>query len=92
MWRESHRPATIAGPFTGKACVITGTIDGWPRDEIKKLLRRQGARLSESVSKKTDILIAGADAGTKLDKARSVGVRVVEAEEFLKLAGEAKEP
>jgi DNA ligase (NAD+) len=72
--------------------VITGTIDGWPRDEIKKLLRRQGARLSESVSKKTDILIAGADAGTKLDKARSVGVRVVEAEEFLKLAGDAKEP
>ena len=90
--RAGNRPATIAGPFTGKTCVITGMIDGWPRDGIRRLLRRQGARLSESVSKKTDILIAGAGAGTKLDKARSLGVRVVEAEEFLKLAGDAKEP
>ncbi|MBI1951043.1 MAG: NAD-dependent DNA ligase LigA [Acidobacteria bacterium] len=90
--RAGDRPAAVEGPFTGKACVITGTIDGWPRDKIKKLLRRQGAHVSGSVSRKTDILIAGADAGTKLEKARSFGVRVVETGEFLKLAGGATEP
>ena len=90
--RAGERPAAIEGPFTGKTCVVTGTIEGWPRDAIKRLLRRQGARLSESVSKKTDLVIAGADAGSKLERARSLGVRVIEADEFLQLAGHAKEP
>jgi DNA ligase (NAD+) len=89
--RAGDRPASVKGPFTGRTCVITGTIEGWPRDEIKKMLQRQGARVSDSVSKKTDVLIAGADAGSKLDKARSLGLRVVEAEEFLKLAGAREE-
>ena len=90
--RAGERPAAIEGPFSGKACVVTGTIEGWPRDAIKQYLRRQGARLSESVSKKTDFVIAGRDAGSKLDKARALGVRVIEAEEFLQLAGNVKEP
>jgi DNA ligase (NAD+) len=90
--RAGERPAAVEGPFTGKTCVVTGTIEGWPRAAIKRLLRRQGARLSESVSKKTDLVIAGADAGSKLERARSLGVRVIEADEFLQLAGHAKEP
>ena len=90
--RAGERPAAIEGPFSGKTCVVTGTIEGWPRDAIKRYLRRQGARLSESVSKKTDLVIAGRDAGSKLEKARALGVRVIEADEFLQLAGNVKEP
>jgi len=90
--RAGERPPAIEGPFSGKTCVVTGTIEGWPRDAIKQYLKRQGARLSESVSKKTDFVIAGRDAGSKLDKARTLGVRVIEADEFLQLAGNVKEP
>jgi len=81
--RAGEKPASSSGPFTGKTVVITGTIEGWPRDAIKRMLVRQGARVSESVSKKTDILICGADPGTKRDKARALGVRIMEAREFL---------
>ncbi len=88
--RAGERPAAAAGPFTGKSVVITGTIEGWPRDAIKRMLVRQGARVSDAVSKKTDVLICGADPGTKRDKARALGVRVIEAEEFLKLVGGAR--
>jgi len=84
--------ATGRGPFTDKSCVITGTIVGLPRDEIRRLLRKQGARVTESLSKKTDILIAGSDAGSKLERARALGVRVVEAEEFRRLIGSGPEP
>ncbi len=87
--RAGERRAAAAGPFTGKSVVITGTIEGWPRDAMKRMLVRQGARVSDAVSKKTDILICGADPGTKRDKARALGVRVIEAEEFVKLVGGA---
>ena len=81
---------TAKGPFTGKSVVVTGTVEGLSRDEIKMMLRRQGARVVESVSKKTDILVCGKDAGSKLVKARALGVRIMEAEEFLGLAGVSK--
>ncbi len=84
------RTATQAGPFTGKTVVVTGAIEGLSRDEIKTTLARQGARVTETVSKKTDILICGQDAGAKLAKARALGVRVMEAEEFLALTGVSK--
>src|SRR5207249_6167190 len=51
--RAGERRAAAAGPFTGKSVVITGTIEGWPRDAIKRMLVRQGARVSDAVSKKT---------------------------------------
>jgi len=85
--KAGDRPALAAGPFAGKTVVVTGTIEGLSRDEIRTLLRRQGARVSESLSKKTDLLVCGRDAGSKLDKARALGVRIMEAEEFLSLAG-----
>ena len=81
-------PAPLAsGPFTGKTCVVTGTIEGYTRDEIKMMLRRQGARIAESVSKKTDLLICGADPGSKLDRAIKLGVKVMDAEQFRLLMG-----
>jgi len=73
------------GPFTGRTCVITGTIEGHPREEIKRELMRQGARVSGSLSRKTDYLICGLDPGSKAEKARALGVEILEAGEFLRL-------
>ena len=88
--KVSERRTKTEGPFTGKSVVVTGSIEGLSRDEIKMILRRQGARVVESISRKTDILVCGQDAGSKLKKARALGVRVIEAEEFLGLAGASK--
>jgi DNA ligase (NAD+) len=86
------RAAGAKGFFTGKTCVVTGVIPGYPRDRIKMILKRQGARVSESVSKKTDLLIAGDDPGSKLERARALGVEILGAADFVRLAGEADAP
>jgi len=88
--KASPSRARAKGPFTGKTIVVTGTIEGLSRDEIKTMLRRQGARVVESISNKTDILVCGKDAGAKLLKARALGVRVMETEEFRELGGASK--
>jgi DNA ligase (NAD+) len=82
--RETRR---ADGPFRGLTCVVTGTIPGRSRDDVKRILKRQGARVSEAVSRKTDVLIYGEEAGSKLKKARALGVRLIDAEEFLRLVG-----
>lgn len=64
-------------PLSGKRMVVTGRIEGYGRDEIKELLRSYGAVVSESVSAKTDFVLAGEDAGSKREKAESLGVAVV---------------
>lgn len=61
-------------PFAGKKIVITGTLENYERNDLKKLLESLGAKVSGSVSKNTDLLIAGEKAGSKLDKARELGV------------------
>ena len=88
--KATPRVARTGSPFSGKSVVVTGAIEGLSRDAVKGMLRRQGARVVESISKKTDILICGADAGSKLAKARALGIRVMEAKEFLELAGDSK--
>jgi len=87
--KAGDKPRGTAGPFAGKTVVVTGTIEGLSRDEIKTLLRRQGARVTESISKKTDLLVCGKDGGSKVGKARTLGVRVMPAEEFLALTAPA---
>ncbi|MBU1693542.1 MAG: NAD-dependent DNA ligase LigA [Verrucomicrobia bacterium] len=74
---ESEAPVA-GGPFAGKTVVVTGTLKNFSREGIKDRLREAGAVVTDSVSKKTDFLIVGEAAGSKLDKARSLGVRVVE--------------
>jgi len=70
--------------------VLTGTLTVMTRDEAAKKLEALGAKVSGSVSKKTDLVIAGESAGSKLTKARELGVEVLEDEqELLKLLGEA---
>ncbi len=75
----------VVGPFSGRSCVITGCIEGYSRTLIREILRAQGARVTESVSKKTDCLIYGADPGSKLDKATRLGIELVDAETFRRL-------
>ncbi|MEX0876322.1 MAG: BRCT domain-containing protein, partial [Phycisphaerales bacterium] len=61
-------------PFAGKTIVLTGTLDKYTRPELTEILESLGAKVTGSVSKNTDLLIAGESAGSKLDKARSLGV------------------
>lgn len=85
----AERRQVTAGPLAGKTIVVTGTLSHFTRDEIKEFIRAHGGKASGSVSKKTDFVVAGEEAGSKLDKARQLGVKVLSEEEFLQLAGEA---
>ena len=73
--------------LAGKTFVLTGTLAKYSRDEAKKLIEDAGGRVSGSVSKKTDYVVAGSDAGSKLDKAKELGVPVIEEGEMEKLLG-----
>lgn len=83
------RKAKAAGPqpLSGKTIVVTGTLEHYGRKDIEDLIRRLGGKPAGSVSKKTDFVVAGAEAGSKLDKARELGVEVIDEAEFHKRAG-----
>jgi DNA ligase (NAD+) len=81
------RPSTVNSAVTGKTVVFTGTLEQVTRSEAKAQAERLGAKVAGSVSKKTDYVIAGADAGSKLTKARELGVEVLTGDEWLKLIG-----
>jgi len=71
--------------LAGKTFVLTGTLPHLTRDEAKKMIEDAGGRVSGSVSKKTDFVVAGDDAGSKLDKAKELGVRVIGEKEMQEL-------
>ncbi len=73
--------------LAGKTFVLTGTLAHSTRDEAKKMIEDAGGKVTGSVSKKTDYVVAGADAGSKLDKAKELGVAVIDEKEMEKLAG-----
>jgi len=70
------REAASGSPFAGKTIVLTGTLESFARPELTERLEALGAKVSGSVSKKTDLVIAGESAGSKLDKARELGIEV----------------
>jgi DNA ligase (NAD+) len=84
--KEGERAkAAPPGPFTGKIVVLTGTLGALSRDEAKDRIEAAGGKVTGSVSKKTDYVVAGEAAGSKLDKAKELGVEVLDEEEFLKM-------
>jgi DNA ligase (NAD+) len=74
-----------SAPFAGKTVVVTGTLSKFSRDEAKAELKKRGAKVTDSVSAKTDYLIVGDDAGSKLDKAKKLGVKTLGEKEFTEL-------
>jgi DNA ligase (NAD+) len=80
----AEAPANEEGFFFGKTVVLTGTLPTLSRDEAGKLLAAAGAKVSGSVSKKTDVVIAGESAGSKLTKAQELGIRIIDSEEELR--------
>jgi DNA ligase (NAD+) len=89
-WKEAapSRAAEAKGPFAGKIVVLTGTLTAMSRDDAKGRIEAGGGRVTGSVSKKTDFVVAGDEAGSKLDKARELGVAVLDEKQFLKLLDE----
>jgi DNA ligase (NAD+) len=84
---ELEKSTTKEAPqtFAGKIFVLTGTLPAMTRDEATALIEARGGRVTSSVSKKTDFVLAGAEPGSKLDKANQLGVKVIEEDDFRKM-------
>jgi DNA ligase (NAD+) len=82
-----YQPAAKAGPFAGKTFVLTGTLPTLTREEATARIESLGGKVSGSVSKKTDFVLGGEEAGSKLDKAQKLGVKIISEAEFSKMCG-----
>lgn len=79
-----RKAGSSGGPFAGKTMVMTGTLESYEREDLKEILEGLGAKVSGSVSSKTSVVIAGREAGSKLDKARELGVEIWEEDRLLR--------
>ena len=84
---EQKRARKAEGKLAGKQFVLTGTLPNYSRDVAKQMIEEAGGRVTGSVSKKTDYVVVGAESGSKLEKARALGVKTVGEAELLKLLG-----
>lgn len=84
---EAQEPVLSDDRFAGKQFVLTGTLSSFTRDEARALIEARGGRVNSSVSKKTDYVVAGEEAGSKLDKAQALGVTVIDEAEFKGMLG-----
>jgi DNA ligase (NAD+) len=84
--RPAHRPPAAAeGPLAGKTVVVTGSLEGFDRASAEEAIRAAGGKTAGSVSRKTDYLVAGENAGSKLQKAQELGVPVLDEDRFRRL-------
>ncbi len=84
---ELYQDASRAGALAGKTFVLTGTLPNLKREEATAKIEAAGGKVSSSVSKKTDYVVAGEEAGSKLEKAQKLGVKIIDEAELLRLAG-----
>jgi len=82
---ELPKRAKSKGKLAGKTFVLTGTLPHYKRNEVEKMIRDNGGKISSSVSKTTDYVIAGADPGSKLDKANKLGIKVISEKDFMEM-------
>ncbi len=87
-WVEGEPQAAIAGVLAGKTFVLTGTLPSLSREEAKAMIEAQGGKVAGSVSKKSDYVVAGEEAGSKLEKAQALGVAVIDEAQLRTLLGE----
>lgn len=87
-WQDIERKSQADLPLAGKIIVLTGTLESMERHQAQERIRALGGKASDSVSAKTDYVVAGASAGSKLQKAEKLGVTVLDEEQFLRLIGE----
>jgi DNA ligase (NAD+) len=84
LFDNAKGQAAVDTPFRGKTIVLTGTLEHFKRPELTETLESMGAKVSGSVSKKTDLVIAGTEAGSKLDKANELGIEIWDEKKLLK--------
>ena len=96
MMMNIQNPAAVenqatdqSNPFAGKTIVVTGKVEPYTRDEMNSLIASLGAVAGSSVTRKTNYLVCGEKAGSKLSKARELGIPVLMPEEFFRMAGVA---
>jgi DNA ligase (NAD+) len=82
-----YNPAAALGPFAGQTFVLTGTLPHLKREEATAKIEALGGKVSGSVSKNTNYVLAGEEAGSKLDKARKLGVKIIDEAELLRMCG-----
>jgi len=84
-WSEGEPAAAASSPIAGKTFVLTGTLPTLTRDEARDMIEAMGGKVAGSVSKKTDYVVAGVEAGSKLDKAQDLGVSILDETQFREL-------
>lgn len=90
VWRDGEAPVPTVSNSTGKVFVLTGTLPTLTRETAKQMIEAAGGKVSSSVSKKTDFVVAGAESGSKLEKARLLGVTVINEAQLLDLLNVAQ--
>lgn len=88
VWEEGDAVPLAKRAFAGKVFVLTGTLPSLTRDAAKELIEANGGKVTGSVSKKTDFVVAGAEAGSKLEKAQALGIAVIDEERLLEMLHE----
>ncbi|MGB8857431.1 MAG: BRCT domain-containing protein, partial [Burkholderiales bacterium] len=85
IWKEGDSAQAASGELAGKTFVLTGALPSLSRDAAKELIESRGGKVSGSVSKKTDYVVAGEEAGSKLEKAQELGVKILNEHELMQL-------